>query len=565
MRAWWQVHDRGSQKSLMTTDLTSATAAVLAAREYLRRAQQATFEAVSSGGKIDAMRIETEQRRLHGLAWTATVVAGMEALLAWAARIAARGPSDVAEVLVVRIGFGEYLAQILGGLPMSQNEFVRPGDLDARDAADLLCADAAVSYFLESGNSVDNRAALTRRLAEGWYPDESLGEDTLDSIRAQIRRFTHERIAPNAHAWHLQDALIPDEIVAEMAELGVFGVCIASEYGGLGLSKLAMCVVSEELSRGWIAAGSLGTRSEIAAELIAANGTSEQRERWLPGIAAGSILPTAVFTEPGHGSDLGSLTTRARRRADGSWRIDGGKTWITHASRSDLMTVLVRTDPDTPGYGGLSMLLAPKARGTAQTAFPDPGLSGSEIGVLGYRGMREYVLSFDEFAVPADGVLGGVPGSGFRQLMKSFEAARIQTAARAIGVARKALDLGLSYALERRQFAKPLLAFPRISDKLALMAVETVIARELTYFAARAKDAGTRCDVEAGMAKLLAARVAWSNADAAVQIHGGNGYALEYEISRVLCDARILNIFEGAAEIQANVVGRGLLSRSRIE
>jgi (2S)-methylsuccinyl-CoA dehydrogenase len=363
----------------------------------------------------------------------------------------------------------------------------------------------------------------------------------------------------------LQDALIPDEIVAEMAELGVFGVCISPEYGGLGLSKLAMCVVSEELSRGWIAAGSLGTRSEIAAELIAANGTPEQRNRWLPGIAAGKILPTAVFTEPAQGSDLGSLTTRARRLADGTWRVNGAKTWITHASRSDLMTVLVRTDPGTPGYGGLSMLLAPKARGTATAAFPDPGLSGSEIGVLGYRGMREYELSFDEFAVPADGLLGAQTGSGFRQLMKSFEGARIQTAARAVGVARKALDLGLSYALERRQFDKPLIAFPRISDKLALMVVETIIARELSYFAARAKDAGTRCDIEAGMAKLLAARVAWSNADAAVQIHGGNGYALEYEISRVLCDARILNIFEGAAEIQANVVGRGLLSRSWIE
>ena len=565
MRAWWQAHDRGSHQSIMTTDLTSAASAMFATREYLRRAQQVTFEAVSNGGKVDAMRVETGQRRLHGLAWTATVVEGMEMLLAWASRIAARGASDAGAALVVRVGFGEYLAQILGGLPMSQNELVRPGDLDAQDAAGLLRTDPAVRDFLENGNTADNRAALTRLLAEGWSPEESLGEDTLDSIRAQIRRFTQERIAPYAHVWHLHDALIPDEIVAEMAELGVFGVCIAPEYGGLGLSKLAMCVVSEELSRGWIAAGSLGTRSEIAAELIATSGTSEQRERWLPGIAAGAILPTAVFTEPGQGSDLGSLTTRARRLADGSWRIDGAKTWITHAARSDLMTVLVRTDPDTPGYGGLSMLLAPKARGTAVSAFPDPGLTGSEIGVLGYRGMREYVLSFDEFAVPADGLLGAVPGSGFRQLMKSFEGARIQTAARAVGVAGKALDLGLSYALERRQFGKPLIAFPRISDKLALMAVETVIARELTYFAARAKDAGTRCDIEAGMAKLLAARVAWSNADAAVQIHGGNGYALEYEISRVLCDARILNIFEGAAEIQANVVGRGLLSRSRVE
>jgi (2S)-methylsuccinyl-CoA dehydrogenase len=319
--------------------------------------------------------------------------------------------------------------------------------------------------------------------------------------------------------------------------------------------------VSEELSRGWICAGSLGTRSEIAGDLIGQNGTAEQKARWLPAIAAGEVLPTAVFTEPDVGSDLASLSTRARRGDSGEWRLTGSKTWITHASRSDLMTVLARSDPDKPGHAGLSMFLAAKTRGSPDAPFPDSGLVGGEIGVLGYRGMKEYVLSFDDFVVAENGLLGGVEGAGFRQLMRTFEGARIQTAARAVGVARKALDLALAYSLERRQFGKPLIAFPRTSDKLAMMAVETVIARELTYFSARAKDAGDRCDIEAGMAKLLAARVAWSNADNGVQIHGGNGYALEYEMSRILCDARILNIFEGAAEIQANVVGRGLLSR----
>ena len=383
----------------------------------------------------------------------------------------------------------------------------------------------------------------------------------LDMVRDQFRQFTDERIAPHAHAWHLADALIPDEIVAEMAALGVFGVCIDEAHGGLGLGKLAMCVVSEELSRGWIAAGSLGTRSEIAGELIGANGTAEQKARWLPGIASGAVLPTAVFTEPDTGSDLASVRTRARPTSDGAWRITGSKTWITHASRSDLMTVLARSKDDTPGFGGLSMYLAAKSRGRPGEHFPDAGLSGSEIAVLGYRGMKEYVLSFDDFAVEAGGLLGGMEGAGFRQLMATFEGARIQTAARAVGVARTALDLGARYANERRQFGKQLACFPRVADKLAMMAVEIVLARELTYFSARTKDAGERCDIEAGMAKLLAARVAWSNADAALQIHGGNGYALEYEISRVLCDARILNIFEGAAEIQANVVGRGLLTR----
>ena len=326
------------------------------------------------------------------------------------------------------------------------------------------------------------------------------------------------------------------------------------------MSKLAMAVVSEELSRSYIGVGSLGTRSEIAAELIGLGGTEAQKRRYLPLIASGEILPTAVFTEPDTGSDLGSLKTRAVRVGD-EYRITGSKTWITHASRSDLMTVLARTGAPGEGYRGLSMFLAEKSRGEEGRAFSTEGLSGGEIEVLGYRGMKEYVLSFDGFATPADALLGGAEGSGFKQLMATFESARVQTAARAVGVAQNALELALDYATDRRQFGRPLSDFPRVAAKLAWMVVETMIARQITYFAAREKDGGRRCDVQAGMAKLLAARVAWSNADNALQVHGGNGYALEYPISRVLCDARILNIFEGAAEIQAQVVARGLLSR----
>jgi (2S)-methylsuccinyl-CoA dehydrogenase len=541
--------------------LDRADAAVAAARTYLRQARQGVLAIVAPGGKVDAGLVEREQRAVHGFAWAATLVEGLAQLKAWAARLGETGRLGAGEALVMEIGFGEHLAQLASGVAMSQNEIARPADLGVGAAARDLAGHPAVQAFLDNGNSAANRVDLARRLAEGWRPDETLGDETLDMIRDQFRRFADERVAPQAHRWHLEDELIPDEIVREMSELGVFGVCIAPEYGGLGLGKLAMCVVSEELSRAWICAGSLGTRSEIAGELIGANGSPEQKARWLPAIAAGAVLPTAVFTEPDTGSDLASLKTRARRTGDGGWRITGAKTWITHAARSDLMTVLARSDAETPGHGGLSLFLAAKTRGRPDEAFPDPGLSGSEIAVLGYRGMKEYVLSFDDFGVAADGLLGGAEGAGFRQLMQTFEGARIQTAARAVGVARKALDLALAYALERRQFGKALIAFPRTSDKLALMTVETVIARELTYFSARAKDAGDRCDIEAGMAKLLAARVAWSNADAGVQIHGGNGYALEFEISRILCDARILNIFEGAAEIQANVVGRGLLTR----
>lgn len=533
--------------------------ALAAARAYAGAALVALRARVCTDGKVDATLLDREQRAAHGYAWIETTVEALAALARWAEAGRSRGTAGAAEADVVAIGFGEYLAQLVGGLPMGPNEFVRPADLGLADPAARLAADPAVAALIGHGNSAATRAALAAHLVAGGSLDESLGDEVLDAIRAQFRRFTDDRIVPHAHGWHLVNALVPDALVAEMAALGTFGVCIDEEFGGLGLGKLAMCVVTEELSRGWIGTGSLGTRSEIAGELISLGGTEAQKAEWLPRIASGAVLPTAVFTEPNTGSDLGSLTTRAVRTGDG-WQVYGAKTWITHAARADLMTLLVRTRPEVPGYGGLSMMLAPKPRGSDTDPFPAAGMSGTEIAVLGYRGMREYELGFDGFAVPADGLLGGEEGQGFKQLMRTFEGARIQTAARATGVAVRALELGLAYARERRQFGRPIADFPRIADKIALMQVDTIMARELGHFAARAKDKGRRCDIEAGMAKLFAARAAWVNADAALQIHGGNGYALEYEISRLLCDARILNIFEGAAEIQAQVIARGRLA-----
>ena len=544
-----------------------------ALHSYVAAATQATRNCVMVNGQLDAQQAHRNQRALHGLAWIATTAQAVLATTRWGQRLAADGGTGgcgntaghlhlahrPAENLLIGIGIGEYLQQLAGGIPMSQNEIFRPGELGLEDAARALRADPSVAWFLEHGNTVRSRHALMEQVRAGASINESLTDADLDIVRDQFRRFSTERIAPHAHQWHLADELIPDRVIAEMAALGVFGICISPDYGGLGLGKLAMCVVTEELSRAWIAAGSLGTRSEIAGELISLAGTPDQKTQWLPGIASGEVLPTAVFTEPDTGSDLGALRTRATQAADGTWRIDGNKTWITHGARSDLMTVLARTSATDKGYGGLSLLLAGKPRGSGAEPFPAPGMSGGEIKVLGYRGMKEYEIAFNDFAVPADGLLGAVPGQGFKQLMQTFEGARVQTAARAIGVAWKAYDLGLRYASDRRQFGQAIIEFPRVADKLALMLAETVMARELTYFAATEKDKGHRCDIEAGMAKLLAARVAWSNADASLQIHGGNGYALEFEISRVLCDARILNIFEGAAEIQAQVVGRGLL------
>ncbi len=534
-----------------------AQEAAAAARGYADAVHSKVAETIAPNGKVDAALAEEAQRMVHGFAWTATTAEALFATSEWARRAQEEGDYGEVEELVLKIGFGEYLSQLASGVAMSQNEIVRPTEFGLTEAARNFAAREPVATFIAEGNTPANRAALTAKLADGDRPSEAFHDETLDMIREQFRGFTADRIAPNAHKWHLADELIPIEVVNEMAELGVFGVCIDEDYGGLGLGKLAMCLVSEELSRGWICAGSLGTRSEIAGELIGENGTPEQKAKFLPQLADGSILPTAVFTEPDVGSDLASVKTRGVKTGDG-WQISGAKTWITHAARADLMTVLCRTDPGTPGYGGLSMLLAEKTRGTDANPFPDEGIAGDEIEVLGYRGMKEYTLGFENFPVAEEGLLGGVEGQGFKQLMRTFEGARIQTAARAIGVAWNAFDLGLKYAFDRRQFGKHLLAFPRVSDKLALMVTEIVMARELTYSAARRKDKGERCDIEAGMAKLLGARVAWSNADLAVQIHGGNGYAMEYEISRVLCDARILNIFEGAAEIQAHVIGRGL-------
>ncbi|MDP2804271.1 MAG: acyl-CoA dehydrogenase family protein [Phreatobacter sp.] len=541
------------------TDL--AQGAVVAADAVLAEATAAVRARVTEGGRISGAAIEREQRATHGLAWLATYVESVRQLASYAERLGAESKFGEIEDLIVRIGLGEYLAQIVGGIPMSQGEMVRPGDvgLSAADVARRFTG--AADTLIATGNTAANRARLATLVQEqessGHFGEPGLDE-TLEAIRDEMRKFSVAEVLPHAHQWHLENAYIPLEVIAKLAELGVFGLTLPESYGGMGLGKESMCVVSEELSRGYIGVGSLGTRSEIASELILAGGTQAQKDHWLPKIASGEILPTAVFTEPNTGSDLASLKTRAVREGD-VYKISGNKTWITHPVRADVMTLLVRTDPSEPGYKGLSMFLAEKPRGTDETPFPAEGMSGGEIEVLGYRGMKEYEISFDGFEVKADNLLGGVEGQGFKQLMQTFEAARIQTAARAVGVAQAAMDLALRYAQERVQFGKPLIAFPRVSDKIAMMAVEVMIARQLTYFSARQKDLDRRCDLEAGMAKLLGARVAWAAADNALQIHGGNGFALEYPVSRVLCDARILNIFEGAAEIQAQVIARRLL------
>lgn len=520
-----------------------------AAGAYADAAKAAVRPLVSSAGKLDRVALDREQHIVHGLAWVATYAETLREVSDWARALSEAGKFGETEQLLSKLLAAEYAAQLAGGVPMTQVEIIRP--------ADFGIAPPPVTLTITQAEKTRLAALLHESQGRATFENTNLDAD-FEMIRDQFRSFADDRIVPFAHEWHCKDEFIPMSIVEEMGALGVFGLTIPEEYGGSGLGKTSMCVVSEELSRAWIGTGSLGTRSEIAAELIMIGGTDAQKAEWLPKIASAEILPTAVFTEPNTGSDLGSLRTRAIKDGD-HYTITGNKTWITHAARADMMTLLVRTDPNTSGFNGLSMLLAPKQRGDDTNPFPTPGMSGGEIAVIGYRGMKEYEIGFDGFEVPAANLLGGVEGQGFKQLMATFESARIQTAARAVGVAQSALELGLKYAIDRKQFGQEIFHFPRVSNKLVMIAAELMAARQITYFAARRKDSGKRCDLEAGMAKLLAARVAWAAADNALQIHGGNGFAVEYPISRVLADARILNIFEGAGEIQAMVIGRRLL------
>ena len=495
--------DAGSDVVLLAGEATAVAEALLADAIAEVRAR------VTVDGRTVGRMLDREQRAAHGLAWLATYVQVLRQLAAYAARARAAGRLGEIEELIVRIGLGEYFAQILGGIPMSQGEIVRLADLGI--AADKVAARVTpgCEAATAAGNSARNRARLIElmraRQAAATMGD-CLLDDTLDQIRDEMRRFADSEVAPNAHKWHRTNSYIPLETIAHMGELGVFGLTLPEEFGGMGLGKESMCVVSEELSRGYIGIGSIGTRAEIACELILGSGTEEQKRKWLPRIASGEVLPTAVFTEPNTGSDLAALRTRATREGD-VYKVVGNKTWITHPVRADLMTLLVRTNPEEPGYQGLSMLLAEKPRGSDADPFPAPGMSGTEIEVLGYRGMKEYEIAFDGFEVAAENLLGGVEGLGFKQLMATFESARIQTAARAIGVAQAAMDEALRYAEARVQFGEKIIGFPRVADKIAMMAAEIMIARQITYYAAREKDKGRRCDLEAGMAKLLAARV----------------------------------------------------------
>ena len=503
---------------------------------------------------------EKNQHLVHGFAWIATYIEALRQINKWGIELTNKNKLNEFEQLILDISFIEYIRQILNGIPMSQTEFIKITDFESINKNDEL--KISENFNFSNVSELKERLVKIAINNDNIITLENTGLETeYEQIREQFQKFNSLNVYNNANKWHLEDKLIPQKIIDDLASLGVFGLTIPEKYGGLGLNKLAMCVVSEELARGYIGVGSLATRTEIASELILNDGTDTQKDFWLPKISKGETIPAACFTEPDSGSDLGSITTKAIKD-DGKFLISGNKTWITHASRSNLLIILARTNPDILlKHKGLSIFLVPKNQGKEDEFFPNKSISGTEIKVLGYRGMKEFELRLDNLEVEKISLLGENENSGFSQLMKTFESARIQTAARAVGVAQNALDLAISYASNRKQFNKSIINFERVYNKIAMMIIEIALGRQLTYFAAKNKDLGFRCDLEAGMAKLLCARIAWSCADNSLQIHGGNGYALEYDISRILCDARVLSIFEGSAEIQAQIISNRILGR----
>jgi alkylation response protein AidB-like acyl-CoA dehydrogenase len=376
------------------------------------------------------------------------------------------------------------------------------------------------------------------------------------AIRDSVREFVEREVAPIADELDNAEKEIPMPVIGKMAELGYFGLIFPPEYGGMGLDSLSMAIVTEELSRGWLSVGSVMTRMIITGTLIMANGTEAQKKKFLPKIASGELLTAAAFTEPDVGSDTASMKLRAVKEGD-QYKLYGEKTWCTFANRAHVLTVLARTNPEVqPPHKGLSILLVEKAPGDG---FHPPELAGGAIPTIGYKGMKSYSLGFDGFACPRENLLGGEEGRGFYQLMATYEYARIQTAARAVGTAQAAYEAALKYAQERVQFGHPIADFQVIRHKLAHAAVEIEAARQLTYYACEKKDSGARSDLEAGMAKVFAAEMAERVTSEMMQIFGGYGYSREYPAQRFWRDARVFRIFEGTSEIQYEVIAKRLL------
>jgi alkylation response protein AidB-like acyl-CoA dehydrogenase len=388
--------------------------------------------------------------------------------------------------------------------------------------------------------------------------------DEQKAITEMVRQFVDEQILPNAEHYDHEDEF-PEPIVEQMKELGLFGVTIPEEYGGMGLDLTTYAMIVEELSRGWISISGVINTHFIGSYLLMKYGTDEQKQKYLPRMATGEIRAAFSLSEPELGSDVQAIKTSAKKLDDGAYEINGQKMWVTNGLRSGLVFVLVKTDPDAePRHRGFTCFIAEKEPGEPN----NPGLTvPPKIKKMGYKGVESTELVFDGYRCPAENILGGEEAGlnkGFGQMMDALEVGRVNVAARGVGVAQRALELALRYSQERKTFGKPIAQHQAIQFKLADMGTQTEAARLLTLRAARLKDAGLRSDMEAGMAKLFASEAARFCAEECLRIHGGYGYSKEYEIERLYRDAPLLLIGEGTSEIQKMVIGRKLLERYKI-
>ena len=369
-----------------------------------------------------------------------------------------------------------------------------------------------------------------------------------------VRDFIDREVKPAVNEMEHRNEY-PEKFIEQMKQIGIYGLAVPEEYGGTPVSMPCYVAVTEELARGWMSlAGAMGGHT-VVAKLLSAFGTDEQKAAYLPDMATGELRATMALTEPGGGSDLQAMRTTAGIEAD-HYVVNGSKTWISNARRSGLIALMCKTDLHaTPKHRGISILLVEHG----------PGLNVSrDLPKLGYKGVESCEISFDNFRVPTSAVLGGSAGHGFAQMMKGLETGRIQVASRALGVARAALEDALQYAQDRHSFGTPIWKHQAIGHQLADMATKLTAARQLTLFAAARFDAGARCDMEAGMAKLFASETAMEIALSALRIHGGYGYSTEYDIERYFRDAPLMIVGEGTNEIQKNVIAAQLIQRGDV-
>ncbi|HEY7631119.1 MAG TPA: acyl-CoA dehydrogenase family protein [Thermoleophilaceae bacterium] len=391
--------------------------------------------------------------------------------------------------------------------------------------------------------------------------------DEQRAITEMVRQFVDEQVIPIAEEYDHEDKF-PDDVVAQMRELGLFGVTIPEEYGGMGLDLTTYAMIVEELSRGWISVSGIVNTHFIGSYLLIKFGTDEQKEKYLPKMATGEIRAAFSLSEPGLGSDVAAISTRAKKDGDG-WLINGTKMWVTNGLRSGLVFLLAKSDPDAdPAHKGMTCFICEKEPGAEENTGDYKGLTvPPKIKKMGYKGVESTELVFEDYRCPSENILGGEEAGvnkGFSQMMDALEVGRVNVAARGVGLGQRALELALRYSQERRTFGKPIAQHQAIQFKLAEMGTKVEAARLLTIKAARMKDSGERSDLEAGMAKLYASEAAKEVVDEALRIHGGYGYSKEYEIERLYRDAPLLVIGEGTSEIQKMVIGRTLLKRNKI-